>query len=1439
MRSVEDLARIVYAFFIKKGDAKRNLTSYLQLHLRPEIFSKVEIGNILKSISKKVGDVDVGVFLEDIVDMLIRDKIGDDIEPLIVSKAKRKFNISSDKAHDIIGTRKSLDDKDGALLKDIVKEYTPMVSQFLLKAVNNRMNEWVREHKDEPRITDDTPEPSVLPEHELEDEMKKEHEWEEGLIKDVIDLINRKVEDNLKPVYKLILKDMFLAKKPKAIPAMAKEVNMSVGAIHKYRTELARMLATFLSAQGLGGNFIEDGGMVRKEIVYPKYQEFLKDSGNSKDFKEFVEDKFGKRTQEDKKKIVTLLAEGKSPQEVVDEDFTASRVRTVKFEAFDPWYKEWYAEKVEEVRKANFYVRKAFMMMREANITLPYEKVGAKRVTIPFEKKEKPEEDGKEEAVGAAHESMVDKAIDKHRVVATIYFTANYDNLDVIAGRKDPAKDPVDFKYLSYEASLALDKKIGKTSRTVDYRYTQDLKPDGSFTGNGESTLSLDGTKVSHSSDLKKELDNYVEHHMKPEGMLPYGRAVSGKTKNVLFPVGYENKKTGKDYTGVRNFVEKHRGLLVEDAAHGTRKTEVERRELEKTLPISEQKKLKETIFDFKDELQEEKRNKPPNTKRIKEIEEHIKKLESLLKGEDIVEDIDAIIEKEMKFLQPEHVPEKSASMILPYEKIAAVFPPPESGNVKKLMNIFDEYKVTKPKPTGWLIPYDLLTLAKALKGHAKGYLDTKLKDLKKQKGLKKDDKELQAQELESKVHDDLRDASGLFDDIPADLKKRLGKLGEKDRASLSNTGWVNDQTEIDRIIRKIRTDFAQEVKAPAKKPETMRSLEKGKYDSLEAFLETAKDGIKVLAQRLNEASLTEVEMDPGLKEKVEKVLSKEEDELKDVTVEISEGSLVEKEKLQTVLNEYVGRIKVIKSMLDKKEAPALSIARAFSEKLKDFAALFNYLASTTWYGQYAHVTKAAEELAPEDIADLKVLRGKIYNEASILAKDNIFSKNAIKSGLAKLREYLKKFIKEYSYFRAASVLPYPVVIAEDENNDFEKARTKAIFPEDEMSNAKKLISDLKKDEKTKTEGDKAQSEFNNIIKNVSQAYKDSFSNDKIKAIAEREEIPFNKASVRLKKIQDSIARKAISDFIIKWKESKDIGFKENKERSGLGNKLHTEYDAMGDFVERHLPGLFELTPPEKVPEEPARGVATPKAIREFIEEAFSKKTEEKFDIYGEGGETPGKGSGPRTKGRKKAIKPPPPNITLETIKDRIVQMFDKPAEHIVLSVMAFYVKRIKDSMKALKDGEYIDAGDVIDGLISLLKQLQFNITNLKVEPSASAFRVPPKGAPQFSGKPDIAINSSSEAKKVFDKIMGIYKTINKYIAPDQVGMPPADLSNIRKPIKKYLPIGLTNWYQHLEEQEKGKKSALSMASRIAEKFAGTDIRKVDNYVEEDLITIN
>lgn len=1451
-----ELAKIVFSFLNRTADAKRNLTSYLETYLRPAIFEKINTGNILAAIANKVGEgTDKKLFLEDLVDNLIEDKKGEDIRALVTSKARRKLGLDRDLAFKIVGTKKFLNNVEEDYLKQIQKEFVPLISKYLLNYFNSEYKVWVRKHEKEPRLTEDMPEPSVPPEHEIEEEIREKHEWEEGLIKDVIDLINKKSPDARKKYHKIILKDMFLSKNPKTIPQLAKELNLSTGAVHKYKTELGRMLASFLTAQGLGGSFLEEGGLVKKEIEIPKYTEHLKNKKNSDDFLEFAENKFGS-IGDLTKQIIPLLAQGKNVAQIESEGFKKYDIDNVKKRYFLPWYKEWYKEKVEEVRKsaAQYFIKEAHM------------KLQAKRVTIPYEKKDEGDDSA---ATAAAHEKMVDQAIDKHEIIATIFFSANYDNLDVVGGRKDPEKDPVNFEYKEYEASLYKERSFGKNKRSIDYKYTQKLTDEGEFEGSGKSTLKLDGAPVSANNDLKKELDNYVEHHMKPEGMLPYGRAVTKKTKNILFPVSYENVKINKKYNGVRQFFEKYRGLLVEDPAHAKRKKFVKEKEIRKQLPAGERERIKEKIFDLKDELDDLKDEKPRNTKRIKELEGHIKELEDFIKGkgDEDLKEIEDIIEMEMKLLDPKEPEEKTAFIKLVY---AATLPPPQMDSVKKLIKILGDYNVSKPKPTGWLVPVDILTLAKQLKARVKIDLQKRLKELKG----KKLDKEQKAHELESAAREAINEATKGFTDLPVDLRKRRDmfmKSHPKDYQQFAinkDIGWVDSEPQIDRIKGKIFKEMREEItelkkiKAPKKQP-AVRVLEKGKFKALEAFLEQGLDGLDVIAKRFSKAALGEESMNPELTASVNSEISNSEKELSKLESKLKEISSDENDKAQ--IKKYLDNVKALKKNIsDMKKTleqstdiPALTMAEILKDKISYFSGLYSILSSILFFGESTYIQAEEENISEEDKADLTKIRRKIVETIGVISKKPIHAKDAIKSGLSNVRSLINKFIDEYrflgyslrktprspaprqSYDEINLGKPFPYLTAADET--FEEARVKMIFPADELSKAKKMVESIKKDKNKdiSIKGDAAQKELNEIIKNVSQAYGEGFSKDRIKALAEKENISFDKASTRLKRIKDSLARSALSEFILKWQDVKqDI---RRIERTPLSNRPASDYEYMSNFVERQLPDLFKLAPPEELPEEPKRGVPTPKKIREKIEDQFTAKKpaemEEKYDFFTDPSGTSGGGGG-KAKGRKKPVKPPVPSGALETLKDDFVKMFKRyDAQRLVLTILAQYAKRLRGVIKNLKEDEYLDVDDVIDGFVSLLKSLQFLISTLNVSPSQTAWRLPPKGAPRFTGKPDIEINTFKEAKEVFDKIINIYKTINKYIAPDTVGIPPKDISKLRKP-KKYLPSGLMDWYEYLREQDKKKKEAQEypMAYRLAQKFVGTDIHLADCIDETYLI---
>jgi hypothetical protein len=298
----------------------------------------------------------------------------------------------------------------------------------------------------------------------------------------------------------------------------------------------------------------------------------------------------------------------------------------------------------------------------------------------------------------------------------------------------------------------------------------------------------------------------------------------------------------------------------------------------------------------------------------------------------------------------------------------------------------------------------------------------------------------------------------------------------------------------------------------------------------------------------------------------------------------------------------------------------------------------------------------------------------------------------------------------------------------------------------------------------------------------------------------------------------------------------------------------------MGEFVENHLPRLFEISPPEEEPKLPSAGIPTPQKIREEIEHAFSRKKPEEMsegvDFSELFNDVPmGMGGSEKAKGRsrKKVIKPPPPNAVFEEMKDQIVGLIKtQPATKIVQMVLATYTHRLKTFLNTIKDEEFINVDDVVDGYVALLKNLYFQILKLNVEPSGKTLNLvkmkTPKGpeesklerrAVTFTGTPDIAIDTSKEAEELFDKLVWIYKTINHYIAPDTVGIPPESLENLTKKGigKRYMPVGLMEWWPKLKEYEKGGKSASidQLVYKVANNFSEL-FEDVENIPVADLM---
>ena len=181
-----------------------------------------------------------------------------------------------------------------------------------------------------------------------------------------------------------------------------------------------------------------------------------------------------------------------------------------------------------------------------------------------------------------------------------------------------------------------------------------------------------------------------------------------------------------------------------------------------------------------------------------------------------------------------------------------------------------------------------------------------------------------------------------------------------------------------------------------------------------------------------------------------------------------------------------------------------------------------------------------------------------------------------------------------------------------------------------------------------------------------------------------------------------------------------------------------------------------------------------------------------------------GGGSGARTKGRPKPVKINPPKGTFEVEKEWLAKKIEKHGNghEVILDVLGEAVTKLKK--EGLKGDFY--TGSVVDGMVALLKEVLNKMKIMRVEPPK--IDVPPRGhlkekdirqgpgkkSPDYAGRGDITINTDAEAEKVYDKMLEMIETVNDFIEPDQVNVPPEDPKRM-KPGQFYLPAGLMNYY--------------------------------------------
>jgi hypothetical protein len=195
-----------------------------------------------------------------------------------------------------------------------------------------------------------------------------------------------------------------------------------------------------------------------------------------------------------------------------------------------------------------------------------------------------------------------------------------------------------------------------------------------------------------------------------------------------------------------------------------------------------------------------------------------------------------------------------------------------------------------------------------------------------------------------------------------------------------------------------------------------------------------------------------------------------------------------------------------------------------------------------------------------------------------------------------------------------------------------------------------------------------------------------------------------------------------------------------------------------------------------------------------------------------------GGGGGTKRKVRQKAVKTPPPSGVWQQImhdmSGKVKDVMAKPAneakatmEELVIHTLMRQVLIIKKKLAGIKGDEYIDVDDVIDGLVFLVKQIFNLMLNQKVQPSSSQLKLPPPGAPDFTGTPDIPIDNLKEARSFYDAFVGVVGVINEYLEPHKINVPKFQYihpeKGSRRP-EKYFPNGFMETVQFFQMKEEG-----------------------------------
>jgi len=804
-----EAAKTLYTLFTEKtADAKRNIMENFKPYIRADFLKKVNFNSmffpLLRWIHGASINKDAVIITEDFADRMIESKMPLTLRDMIEDSLKYKFGFSDEEAEKVTDPRALLTPELKEKLNSVLPKIQPIVYAYLMSTFRNWTHEYIRKHNKEESVEelkDKGKEVAVEVEDLIEDldkaKTKEKNQFSVGLIKDVVDLINREYpSEKQRNTVKKILKDRIIDEN-KTQGQIAKEMDTNLTDVQRKEVALKNRLKEFLSAQ-MGKKTESPRGpedqkskvQVDPNVVL-KYQKVLSDPENSKNFKDFMALKFT-GLGELKKDILNLLAEGQAPKDISNTLGTnIENVYKAKNVHFNKDYKDWYTEKMDTIKQACSRIRTAaqnLLIIKSAqdfDIVLPSK----------FQKKLEPKKEVKEDEI---KETSLEKYVKNQlggvrepiHVVVTV--SANYDGHD----SKDPEKDPIDFKYIGYTASMDLEHSVFKKKNNIEYDYAQALNPDGSFAGKPQSTLKINSENEDDSS-LKDYIDKHMTNKVAKEGLLP-----SGEYSKASFE--YLNKKTGKTYPSPQAFYDSFKGLLdISDPVHIKRREEFEQKQQRKSLrqwgmrpdedkTVRLEKEIKNLL-----KIEDSKgREKDPET--IKELKKDLEELKKFKEEKDIpvsisLDDLQKGVKRlgdRMRQRMLEQTAEKTAAIELPSV---------DSDKVTELQKILTRYGVNKPTAAQWKTPHDMRVLALGIKEGIRRMMESGAEN------LKGDAKE----ELINKYNDEYQKASDLLVEHIETLRKMRDILKTESPEEYNkffkdrDPFWVDDPKSVIDAVKK------------------------------------------------------------------------------------------------------------------------------------------------------------------------------------------------------------------------------------------------------------------------------------------------------------------------------------------------------------------------------------------------------------------------------------------------------------------------------------------------------------------------------------------------------------------------------------------------------------------------------------------------------------